>query len=145
MALSPDSARVRRGLTWVQVPAATVRPGARMQVLPGERLALDGVVRAGTTAIDQAPITGESIPVDKAAGDQVFAGTINQHGVIEVEVTSVKGNVLFDNAAGRLKRLNQVVKAKAAMTVSEGGFSGKMTLELDLEETFRVHDRNPAR
>ena len=59
---------------------------------PGERVPLDGTITAGSSSIDQAPITGESIPVDKAPGDPVFAGTINAHGMLEVRVTALEGD-----------------------------------------------------
>ena len=74
--------------TWQAVAAAEVPVGAVMRVKPGARLALDGVVTAGQSAIDQSPVTGESLPVDKAPGDAVYAGTLNQSGVLEVRVTA---------------------------------------------------------
>ncbi|KAF0161259.1 MAG: Cd2+/Zn2+-exporting ATPase, partial [Caulobacteraceae bacterium] len=64
-----------------------VAPGAVMIIRPGEKLALDGIVRSGRSDVNQAPITGESLPVEKAEGDEVFAGTINGHGVLTVAVT----------------------------------------------------------
>ncbi|MGY4829092.1 heavy metal translocating P-type ATPase [Sphaerotilaceae bacterium SBD11-9] len=88
LALSPPQAEVRQADgTWVGVDAKTVAVGSTARVKPGERFALDGRVTAGQGAVDQAPVTGESIPVDKAPGDEVFAGTINQSGAIEFEVT----------------------------------------------------------
>jgi Cd2+/Zn2+-exporting ATPase len=73
---------------WHHVKAAEVPLDAVIRVKPGTRLALDGVVTAGRSAIDQAPVTGESLPVDKAEGDTVYAGTLNQTGVLEVRVTA---------------------------------------------------------
>ncbi len=73
---------------WRTVPAAAVPLGATIRVKPGARLALDGVVGAGHSAVDQAPVTGESLPVDKAEGDVVYAGTLNQTGVLQVRVTA---------------------------------------------------------
>jgi Cd2+/Zn2+-exporting ATPase len=70
------------------VPVSEVRAGERIRVRPGERVALDGFIVAGSSAINEAPITGESAPVDKGAGDQVFAGTINGHGALEVRTTA---------------------------------------------------------
>lgn len=88
MALSPPMAEVRQpDGTWTSVDAKAVAVGATARVKPGERFALDGRVTSGQGAVDQSPVTGESIPVDKAPGDDVFAGTINQSGSLEYEVT----------------------------------------------------------
>ena len=71
----------------VRVPVAKLAVGDVIVVRPGDRIAMDGRVRAGESAVDQAPITGESVPVAKAVGDEVFAGTLNGEGALEVEVT----------------------------------------------------------
>jgi Cd2+/Zn2+-exporting ATPase len=73
------------------VPAEDVAPGARILVRPGERVPLDGVVREGSSSLDQSPLTGESLPVAKAPGDEVFAGTINGEGALVVETTKPAG------------------------------------------------------
>ncbi|MFZ7338230.1 heavy metal translocating P-type ATPase, partial [Comamonas jiangduensis] len=73
-------------------PVASVAIGATVRIKPGERVPLDGMVTKGNGAINQAPVTGESIPVDKAPGDQVFAGTINETGELEFEVTALSSN-----------------------------------------------------
>ncbi len=87
--LTPEMAEVRRSDgSWQDTPAAHVEIDSIVRVRPGGRVPLDGVVAAGTSAINQAPVTGESIPVDKAPGDQVFAGTINETGMLEVTVTA---------------------------------------------------------
>ena len=87
--MAPDTVEQRAADdTWQAVAAAEVPVGAVMRVKPGARLALDGVVTAGQSAIDQSPVTGESLPVDKAPGDAVYAGTLNQSGVLEVRVTA---------------------------------------------------------
>ena len=103
MALTPDTARVRRGDKWMEIAATDVVIGDVVQVLPGERIPVEGKVKAGTTAIDQAPITGESIPVDKSPGDQVFAGTINQAGAIEIDVTVAQGDTTLDRIARTIR------------------------------------------
>ncbi len=88
LALSPPQAEVRQpDGTWAMVDAKAVQVGAVVRVKPGERLALDGRVIEGRGAVNQAPITGESLPVDKEVGDPIFAGTINQSGSLEFEVT----------------------------------------------------------
>ncbi len=87
--LSPQDAEVRQANgQWKSSPAKEVAVGAIVRVRPGERFALDGRVRVGQSAVDQSPVTGESIPVEKGPGDEVFAGTINQSGALEFEVTS---------------------------------------------------------
>jgi len=77
---------------WSATPVASVAIGATVRIKPGERVPLDGKVTKGNGAINQAPVTGESIPVDKAPGDQVFAGTINETGELEFEVTALSSN-----------------------------------------------------
>ena len=89
LALSPEMADLRQADgTWKSVPVGEVPIGATVRVRPGERVAMDGVVTEGGTSIDQAPVTGESLPVDKSPGDAVYAGTINQTGTIECRVTA---------------------------------------------------------
>ena len=93
MQLAPDTATVADASgAWQPVPVATVAIGATMRVKPGERIALDGVVASGASSVNQAPITGESMPVDKAVGDVVYAGTINERGLLDVTVTANSGN-----------------------------------------------------
>ena len=86
MELSPEVATVLRDGEERVVPIEELRLGEVVLVRPGERVAVDGCVLAGETAIDQSAITGESIPVDKRVGDTCFAGTINTHGAIQVRV-----------------------------------------------------------
>ncbi|MCY4755475.1 heavy metal translocating P-type ATPase [Pelomonas aquatica] len=96
LALSPEQAEVRQpDGSWARVDAKAVAVGATARVKPGERFALDGRVTAGRSAVDQSPVTGESIPVDKATGDAVFAGTINQGGALEFEVTRPAGDTVL--------------------------------------------------
>src|SRR5579862_1233904 len=85
--LRPDTALVLRDGVETRVPVDEIQPGEKVRVQPGERLAVDGVVVEGQTSIDQSTITGESMPVEKNAGAQVFAGTLNQRGSVVVEVT----------------------------------------------------------
>lgn len=87
MQLAPSEATVLRDGELAKVPVGSVKPGEVILVRPGDRLPLDGVVTSGESAVDQATITGESMPVNKAAGDEVFAGTINGHGALELRVT----------------------------------------------------------
>ncbi|KWF22239.1 heavy metal translocating P-type ATPase [Burkholderia ubonensis] len=93
MRLAPDTATVRDADgSWRTVEAAQVVLGAVVRVKPGERIGLDGEVVDGRSTVNQAPITGESLPVEKTAGDTVFAGTINESGSFEYRVTAVASN-----------------------------------------------------
>ncbi|EJL74515.1 copper/silver-translocating P-type ATPase [Variovorax sp. CF313] len=93
LALAPEQAEVKQADgSWRTVMASEVVLDAIARIRPGERVPLDGVVTEGTSAIDQAPVTGESIPVDKTVGDPVFAGTINQTAGLEFRVTAVAAN-----------------------------------------------------
>jgi Cd2+/Zn2+-exporting ATPase len=87
MDLAPATATVKRDGQEVPVPVEAVQVGDILTIRPGQRIALDGVVRFGESAIDQSPITGESLPESKSVGDTVFAGTLNQTGFLEVDVT----------------------------------------------------------
>jgi len=92
LALTPEQARVQQtDGSWQLLPADAIAVGALVRVAPGERIAMDGEVSTGHSTIDQAPITGESLPVEKAPGDAVFAGTINQTGELEYRVTAAAG------------------------------------------------------
>ncbi len=89
MELAPETATVRQqDGNWLDMAAKEVPLGAVVRMRPGERIALDGIVTSGRSAVNQAPITGESMPVDKAEGDVVFAGTINETGSFEYRVTA---------------------------------------------------------
>ena len=89
LALAPEQAEVRQSDgNWERIGVKTVAVDAVVRIRPGERVPLDGIVTLGQSAIDQSPVTGESLPVDKAPGDEVFAGTINQSGALEIRVTA---------------------------------------------------------
>lgn len=89
--LRPDTARVRRGNDVVEVRADTVKIDEVVVVRPGDSLPLDGVVVNGQSHLNQAAITGESIPVARSVGDTVWAGTANQDGALEIRVTKTAG------------------------------------------------------
>jgi Cd2+/Zn2+-exporting ATPase len=89
VAVAPDVAVVLRGGRQVEVPAAQVTPGETVLVKGGAKVPVDGVVTGGTGALDEASITGESVPVEKAEGDQVFAGSISSGGFLQVRATGV--------------------------------------------------------
>ena len=87
MQLTPETALLKDGADFREVPVEQVSVGATIAVKSGSRVPLDGVVTVGESAINQAPITGESMPVEKKPGDTVFAGTINGEGSLEIQTT----------------------------------------------------------
>lgn len=97
MALAPEQADVLgEDGSWRRAAARDVAVGATVRVRPGERLPFDGVVSTGSGAVDQASVTGESIPVDKVPGDALFAGTINLGSELQFRVTAAAGNTTLD-------------------------------------------------
>jgi Cd2+/Zn2+-exporting ATPase len=96
----------------VSVPVDEVDVGEVVVVRPGEKIPLDGTVLEGESAVDESPITGESVPVDKAAGDEVYAGAINAEGYLEVEVTSTAG----DSTLSRIIEMVQGAQAERTET-----------------------------
>ncbi|WP_300906862.1 heavy metal translocating P-type ATPase [uncultured Desulfovibrio sp.] len=93
LALAPDTATVlREDGSWREMDIREVAVGSRVRVKPGEKIALDGLVVSGRSMVNQAPITGESMPVEKKAGDTVYAGTINESGSFEFDVTAAATN-----------------------------------------------------
>ena len=91
--LTPETAEIRQSDgSWQIVPVSGVVLDAVVRIKPGARIPVDGVIAIGNTSVDQASVTGESIPVDKAPGDAVFAGTINTTATIEVRVTALPSN-----------------------------------------------------
>jgi len=102
LTLSPDIATVRRAtgadgeFERVERPVEAVAVGETVLVEPGEKIPMDGTVVEGSSAVNQAPITGESVPVDKSVGDEVFAGTINEQGFLAVETTAEAGDTTID-------------------------------------------------
>ena len=108
--LAPSTVLVRDDAGERRIGIDDVTPGALMIVKPGEKIALDGIVRNGRSDVNQAPITGESLPVEKAEGDEVFAGTINGHGAMVVTVTRRRG----DTTLARIVYLVESAQAKRA-------------------------------
>ncbi|EMA07563.1 Cd2+/Zn2+-exporting ATPase [Haloarcula vallismortis] len=101
MDLSPDEATVLRDGEETTVPVDEVQVGDTVVIRPGEKIPMDGAVIDGTSAVNQAPITGESVPVDKTDGDEVYAGTINEEGYLEVQVTAAAS----DNTLSRIVQM----------------------------------------
>ncbi|WP_447919276.1 heavy metal translocating P-type ATPase [Achromobacter aegrifaciens] len=91
--LAPETATVRQANgAWLEVPAARLQVGDIVRVRPGERIAADGIIVSGSSTVDQSPITGESLPVEKTQDDPVYAATVNAAGSFEYRVTAAAGN-----------------------------------------------------
>jgi Zn2+/Cd2+-exporting ATPase len=112
MKLRPDQALVRRGEQTVMLPVERIIIGDHMIVKPGDRIALDGMVSAGESSVDQSSITGESIPVSKTPGSKVFGGTINKNGSLDIVVTKLAK----DSTLARLIRLVEEAHSEKAET-----------------------------
>src|SRR5207244_4252361 len=110
MDLTPTEALVVDPAGERLVDVDRVSPGERIVIRPGEKIPLDGVVAAGESAVTQAPVTGESLPADKRPGDEVFAGTINGRGALEVRVTRARR----DTTLARIIHLVERAQAQRA-------------------------------
>lgn len=111
--LTPQTARILKDGKETIVAAEQVQIGDRIRVLAGETIPVDGVILSGETAINQAVLTGESMPVDKSKGDEVYSGTVNQFGVFEMEATKANEN----SSIQRMLRLVQSADADKAKIV----------------------------
>jgi len=113
MEMTPESAMVQQpDGSWKEIVAGEVAMNALVRVKPGERIPLDGKITSGQSTVNQAPITGESMPVEKKVGDAVFAGTINERGTFEFTVTANKGNTTL----ARIIRSVQAAQGERAPT-----------------------------
>ena len=111
--LTPQTARVLRNNTEQIIPAAQVQVADILRVLPGETVPVDGIILSGQTSVNQAVMTGESLPVDKTVGDEVSSGTVNQFGAFEMRATKVGE----DSSIQRMIRLVQSADAGKAKIV----------------------------
>lgn len=112
MELTPDTAWIKKNNKFVEINVANIALGDTLVVKAGERVPLDGIVTKGISTVDQAPITGESIPVSKEQGTEVFAGTINQEGALEISVTHLVG----DSTIARIVQMVEDAQATKAPT-----------------------------
>ena len=109
--LTPPVADVlQKDGSWLSIPVACIETGMTVRVRPGERIALDGVVTTGRSTVNQSPVTGESVPVDKRSGDTVFAGTLNEGGTLAFRVTACSS----DTIVARIIRMVEQAQEKRA-------------------------------
>jgi len=111
--LTPQTARVLIDGEEKIVPAEDVKVGDVLRVIPGETIPVDGIVISGQTSVNQAIMTGESLPVDKTVGDEVFSGTVNQFGVLEMKASKVGE----DSSVQKMISLVRSADAKKAKVV----------------------------
>ncbi|MCB8815277.1 heavy metal translocating P-type ATPase [Desulfosporosinus shakirovi] len=112
MNLAPPEAWLKIGQNLTRVSVEDISIGDIIVIKPGEKIPLDGEIISGTSSINQAPITGESIPVDKSTGDTVFAGTINENGSVEVRVSKL----IEDTTISKIIHLVEEAQEKKAQT-----------------------------
>jgi len=110
MELAPPEALVRRGDQEQKLPIEEIVIGDIILVKPGERIAMDGVVTAGMSAVNQATLTGESLPASKNIGDIVYAGTVNEQGALEIKVTKIAS----DSTLAKIMHLVEEAQAQKA-------------------------------
>jgi Cu+-exporting ATPase len=108
--MAPAAAWVRRGEEWVSVAVEAVAPGDRLLVKPAERIPVDGVVEAGSSAVDESMLTGEPMAVSKGVGDRVAAGTLNGSGSLEFRATAVGAGTML----GQIVRMTREAQATRA-------------------------------
>lgn len=111
--IAPARARVHKNGEWVTVPVDRIEVGDTLQVLPGEKVPIDGKVTEGASSIDESPITGESVPVSKSVSDYVYAGSMNRAGYIEIQAAKRAGDTTLAHI------IHLVEEAEAARSPSE--------------------------
>lgn len=110
ISLAPTQGRKLENGTEVMISARKIKEGDILRILPGETVPVDGLILTGETSVDQSPLTGESMPVDKTVGDEVFSGTVNRFGVIDIKATKVGE----DSSLQKLIRMVQDAEDKKA-------------------------------
>jgi heavy metal translocating P-type ATPase len=110
LSLVPPTARVRRGAEEIEISTSDLRIGDNVVVRAGERIPVDGMIRQGTGAVNQSAVTGESMPVDKRVGDEVYVGTLNESGALIIEATRVGE----DTTLARIAQLVEAAQQHAA-------------------------------
>ena len=141
MNLKPREALVRREGAETTVPVETLVVGDVVILKPGERFPVDGVVVAGESTVDQSPITGESIPVSKEPGSEVFAGTLNQNGSLDIRVTKAEGETLLSRIIHQVEEAQgQKAKTQRFLDKFEGAYAltvlGAVALYIAIPKLF---------
>lgn len=122
--LAPENALVRRGDKTVEIHAHAVEVDEIVVVKPGDKIPLDGMVIKGISSVNQAAITGESIPINRSVGDEVFAGTINEEGYLEVKVTRRSDKTVISQI---IELVKEAQKRKSKTEAFIDRFSGYYT------------------
>ena len=140
--LSPKTARVARDGKEIEIAVEQLQRGDRVIVRAGERFPIDGNVVKGHSAVDQSPITGESLPLDKAAGDVVFAGTVNGDGALEIAVTKLAR----DTTLARVMQMVEEAQTQKSPTqrFAETPFAFEVPVAKDSASTVRPLGSRPA-
>ena len=110
MELAPERAHVWNGNDFIDLAVQEVQIGSRVQIRPGERIPLDGIIVKGSSAIDESPVTGESIPLDKGPGQEVYAGSLNTHALLEMQTSADAQNSML----ARIVEMVEGAQAKKA-------------------------------
>ena len=125
MELAPDTAWIEEGEDLIAVPTASLQPGQQIVVKPGERIPVDGEILAGVSEVNQAQITGESMPMSRGPGDAVYAGSVNGSGQIRVVASKAAADsslarivAMVEEAATSRPPVQQFVDSFAAVTWS---------------------------
>lgn len=105
--LKPQKARIKKDSDIKEINVKNIKIDDNVIIKPGDRIPVDGKIVEGSTTIDESPITGESVPIDKSKGDDVFAGTLNQNGYIEVLVSSENSETILSNIIKNLEKSNR--------------------------------------
>ncbi|MBZ0155197.1 MAG: cation-translocating P-type ATPase [Alphaproteobacteria bacterium] len=122
--MAPKTARVKRGETEVEIPVEEVKKGDIVLVKPGEKIPVEGIIVSGSSFVNQAPITGESLPVEKKEGESVYAATINQHGILFVKVTHTGEDTTY---ARIIKLVEEAESSKAQVQKVADKFAAYFT------------------
>ncbi|MCC6347179.1 MAG: cation-translocating P-type ATPase [Nitrospirales bacterium] len=124
VSMAPKTARVKRGDAEREIPAEEVQKGDIVIVKPGEKIPVEGIVVSGSSFVNQAPITGESLPVEKKEGESVYAATINQHGILFVKVTHTGEDTTY---ARIIKLVEEAESSKAQVQKVADKFAAYFT------------------